>query len=58
MPIKDDARITEYICTWCGKKVKQAKGEGRPAPGNCPRKPADKEGHMKPHTWRINRKFI
>lgn len=49
--------ITEYICTYCGKKVRQTKGEGRPDPGYCPRKPRDKSGQMKPHTWRINRRY-
>lgn len=59
MPIiKTDAQITEYICTYCGKTVKKTRGEGRPLPGYCPRKPKDRGGNMKPHTWRINRKFI
>ena len=37
--------ITEYICTWCGKKVKRAKGEGRPEPGYCPRKPKSRRSN-------------
>lgn len=49
--------ITEYICIYFGKKVKQSKGSGRPEPGYCPRKPKDKDGRMKPHTWRVNRKW-
>lgn len=51
------AVITEYICTWCGKKAKRTKGEGRPEPGRCPRKPPNRDGQMKPHTWTINRKI-
>mgnify|MGYP000143771160 CR=1 FL=1 len=39
---------TEYICTWCGAKIKSC---GRPAPGNCPRKGKDSNGRPKPHTW-------
>ena len=35
--LKTDAAITEYICTWCGKRVKRTRGEGRPDPGYCPR---------------------
>ena len=49
--------ITEYICTYCGRKEQLPRGAGRPAPGYCPRKSKDKNGNMKPHTWRINRKF-
>lgn len=56
--LKTDAVITEYICTWCGKKVRQGRGEGRPMPGNCPRKPTDKNGNMKPHTWKVNKKYV
>ena len=47
----------EYICTYCGTKVSRANIAGRPQPGYCPRKPKDKNGKMKPHTWRINRKI-
>lgn len=42
--------IVEYMCSYCGAKVKLAKGGGRPAPGKCPRK---KNGG--PHRWRFNR---
>lgn len=49
--------VTEYICTYCGKKIRRTKNQGRPDPGNCPRKPKDASGHMKPHTWRINRRY-
>lgn len=47
----------EYICTYCGQKVVRGAQMGRPMPGNCPRKPKDSAGKMKPHTWTINRKF-
>ena len=43
---------TEYMCSYCGKKVMMAAGAGRPQPGKCPRKQGDR-----PHTWRINRKI-
>lgn len=56
--LKQEAAITEYMCSWCGKTVKQARGEGRPLPGYCPRRPKDKDGCMKPHMWRVNRKYI
>lgn len=45
----------EWMCTYCGKKEHRTKVIGRPAPGNCPRKPKDREGKPKPHTWTINR---
>ena len=47
----------EYICTYCGQKVVKLVTCGRPMPGNCPRKPKNKDGKMKPHTWRINRRL-
>lgn len=50
-------RRIEYICTWCGTTTARTKNMGRPDPGNCPRKPKDKDGKMRPHTWRINRKL-
>lgn len=58
MAVKKEPGITEYICTYCGQKVQKTRGEGRPLPGNCSRKPRDKDGNMKPHTWRINRKLF
>lgn len=45
----------EYICSYCGAKTVKSKSLGRPMPGNCPRKPKDKDGKMKPHSWRVNR---
>lgn len=45
----------EYICVWCGAKATRATNAGRPMPGNCPRRPPDKEGRKKPHVWRVNR---
>lgn len=39
-----------------GKKVKRTKGEGCSEPEHYPRKPKNKDGQMKPHTWTINRK--
>lgn len=58
MPIVNRYKYTEYICTYCGKRERQTGMQGRPAPGNCPRKPKDKDGKMKPHTWRINRQWV
>ena len=26
--LKQEAAITEYMCSWCGKTVKQTRGEG------------------------------
>ena len=48
---------TEYICTYCGKKEIRPESLGRPQPGDCPRKEREKNGKMKPHSWRINRKL-
>lgn len=48
MPVKK----TEYMCSWCGKKVVRTQNQGRPEPGKCPRKEDNK-----PHTWTVNRKF-
>lgn len=47
----------EYMCTWCGKREMRSVVSGRPFPGNCPRKPKDANGKMKPHTWRVNKRF-
>lgn len=47
----------EYMCSWCGKKELRSVMAGRPSPGNCPRKPKDRNGKMKPHTWRINKRL-
>lgn len=47
----------EYICTHCGMRVTKNATAGRPMPGDCPRKERMKDGKMRPHTWRINRKF-
>lgn len=47
----------EYMCSYCGRRTIRAKSVGRPMPGNCPRKPKDKAGKMKPHTWTISRRI-
>ena len=44
--------ITEYMCTYCGKKSKRHKGEGRPLPGTCHRR----NGNL-PHRWVKNREI-
>lgn len=51
------AERVEYLCTWCGRKIIIASRYGRPEPGNCPRKPRNTDGKMKPHTWAVNRKL-
>ena len=56
-PMPNKISSIEYICTWCGAKIIRGATSGRPSPGNCPRKPKDRDGKMKPHTWRINRKI-
>ena len=48
---------TEYICTWCGQRIKRSGLAGRPAPGYCPRRPRGRDGKMSPHVWRVNRRF-
>ena len=57
MDIKNKPKATEYICVYCGRRVLQGPMSGRPSPGNCPRKQKNSDGTMKPHTWRINRKY-
>lgn len=48
---------TEYMCSWCGKKVTRLSALGRPEPGFCPKKGKGPDGKNKPHTWVINRKY-
>jgi len=55
--IVEKPRKIEYICTWCGQKVVTFTSNGRPQPGYCPRKPRDRDGKMKPHTWTINKRM-
>ena len=47
----------DYKCSWCGMTQTKSVNSGRPAPGNCPRKPKFKDGKYKPHTWVINKKY-
>ena len=48
----------EYMCSWCGKRELRSANAGRPSPGNCPRKPKDRNGKLKPHTWIIINKRL
>ena len=50
-------RTIEYKCTWCGATTSRPANSGRPSPGNCPRKPKDRNGTPKPHTWVKNRSW-
>lgn len=43
-------KTIEWMCTWCGKKVRRTEVIGRPDPGKCPRK-----NNTRPHTWVKNR---
>lgn len=47
----------EYKCSWCGATETRTTTSGRPNPGNCPRKPKNKDGSCKPHTWVKNRSW-
>ena len=47
----------EYKCSYCGNTTTRGATSGRPDPGNCDRKPRNKDGSYKPHSWVINRKF-
>ena len=47
----------EYMCSYCGQKTTRSAPSGKPAPGNCSRKPKNRDGSMKPHSWKINRKY-
>lgn len=47
----------EYKCSWCGRTMTRSITQGRPDPGSCPRKAKTRDGHAKPHTWVINRKY-
>ena len=48
-------RTTYWQCKWCGLKSKVI-GIGRPAPGNCRRKPTI-QGKSLPHSWVLIAKF-
>ena len=43
-------KMTEFMCTYCGKKEQKSMQAGRPQPGKCPRKPGNQ-----PHSWVVNR---
>lgn len=47
----------EYKCSYCGANQSRSATAGRPDPGNCPRKPKDKNGRSKPHSWVVNKKI-
>ena len=51
------AKFIEYKCSYCGQTATRSAAAGRPEPGNCYRKPTDKSGKHKPHSWVINRKI-
>ena len=39
----------KWVCTSCGHR--HTTSGARPAPGQCPKRPKDKDGRWKPHTW-------
>lgn len=47
----------EYKCSYCGTAQWRSITAGRPDPGNCMRKPKDKNGRYKPHSWTVNKKM-
>lgn len=47
----------EYMCSYCGTRITSFLSNGRPAPGTCPRKGKTPDGKMKPHSWRISKKY-
>lgn len=49
------ATYVEYKCTYCGMTARRSVNDGRPDPGQCLRKPRDKNGFPKPHSWVKNR---
>ena len=48
MPSSNKPRNREYICSYCGTKTLRSIMSGRPAPGNCTRKPKLKNGNSRP----------
>ena len=50
----DRQKTTIYMCSWCGATQLRAAYQGRPEPGNCPRKPPMRNGNPKPHTWVVH----
>ncbi len=46
------SNYVEYMCRYCGKKAKKAQNQGRPEPGNCP-----KRSGSSPHSWIVNRRI-
>lgn len=43
----------EYMCRYCGQKRVNFKSNGRPLPGQCPRRT-----NKQPHSWNKNRDII
>lgn len=55
--IPDKKKWVEYRCSWCGMTQTRSVNTGKPAPGNCPRRPKLKNGQSKPHVWTVNRRY-
>ncbi len=55
--IPDKKMWVEYRCSWCGMTQTRSDNTGKPAPGNCPRRPKLKNGQSKPHVWTVNRRY-
>lgn len=49
--------MIEYMCRYCGQRIRKSSTQGRPNPGACPKKGKTRDGRTQPHTWIINRKF-
>lgn len=54
---KKKITTVEYKCPYCGTTNTRSASMGRPDPGNCMRKPKDKSGRYKPHSWVKNRSW-
>ena len=53
MPFKP--KVVQYMCSYCGKIT--TTNNGRPLPGECPRKTRLPNGKMRPHTWVVKQKL-
>lgn len=54
--IKRD-KVTVYQCYYCGVTQMRTIFQGRPQPGQCPRRNNMKDGKPYPHRWVVSRKI-
>ena len=50
--------VIQYKCKYCDKTESKPANGGRPNAGNCYKRPKNRDGSWKPHSWVVNRKFF